>query len=306
MYIERNPPLGDTAPHSLIEPALESLLNQSMLRVDVIAELHRCGTWFIDAPKYHCGLFHLVGTGRCKIDCEVLDQPLQLEAGDLVLLPQGHRHQMSVDDGENAEVSCRTSLICGEMRFVGNQHHPLSHALPDCFVVRSSDAGIAFQQLSTMMVGIVNGGQAGRQVLLNKLADTLFAMAVCDYAKRSSERRGLFAAVADPRISKVLLAVHECPGKPWTMQSMAVLACMSRSSFAERFTHLMQMPPMQYVTQWRVTVAEQLLRDRQQSVASVAERLGYSSEAAFRRLFKRVSGVCPGEVRAESTAVSLH
>ncbi|HEY2622247.1 MAG TPA: helix-turn-helix transcriptional regulator, partial [Dyella sp.] len=93
----------------------------------------------------------------------------------------------------------------------------------------------------------------------------------------------------------------------WTMQSMASLACMSRSAFAERFTQLMKVPPVQYVTQWRVSVAEQLLRDRQQSVAGIAQQLGYSSEAAFRRLFKRVSGICPGRVRAESCrAVALN
>jgi len=75
---------------------------------------------------------------------------------------------------------------------------------------------------------------------------------------------------------------------------------MSRSAFAERFTQLMRVPPIQYVTQWRVSLAEQLLRDRQQSVAGIAQQLGYSSEAAFRRLFKRVSGICPGRIRGES------
>jgi AraC-like DNA-binding protein len=91
------------------------------------------------------------------------------------------------------------------------------------------------------------------------------------------------------------------------MQSMAALACMSRSAFAERVTQLMKQPPIQYVTQWRVSVAEQLLRDRQQSVAGIAQQLGYSSEAAFRRLFKRVSGKCPGRVRGDGMrAVALN
>ena len=157
-----------------------------------------------------------------------------------------------------------------------------------------------------MMVEVVNSGTPGRQVLLNKLADTLFTLAVCDYANRNTDRRGLFAALADARICKVLQAVHEAPGRPWTMQSMASLACMSRSAFAERFVQLMKMPPMQYVTQWRVSVAERLLRDRQLSVAAIAEQLGYSSEAAFRRLFKRVSGLCPGSIRSNTDNKSLN
>jgi AraC-like DNA-binding protein len=300
VYIEVNPMLSEGPRPILVEPALESLLNQSMLRVDVIAELHRCGSWFHDQPRYHCGLFHLVGSGRCQVRCDALDEVLELEAGDLVILPHGDSHQLSVDaDGLSGDAAFRTSLVCGELHFAGQSQHPLSHALPACFVVRARDARPLFGQLSTMMVGVVGAGLVGRQVLLNKLADTLFTLAVCDYAHRATEKRGVFAALADPRISRVLQAVHEMPGHAWTMQSLAAQACMSRSAFAERFTQLMKMPPMQYVTQWRVSLAEQLLRERQQSVACIAEQLGYSSEAAFRRLFKRVSGVCPGRMRAE-------
>lgn len=288
-----------SCPPSTVAPALEALLNQSTLRVDIVAEEAHCGSWFLDEPRFDCGLFHLVGAGECRVESDALARALHLEAGDLVVLPHGHAHRLSATDSEHPDA---TSLICGELHFSTRAHHPLSHALPACFVVRSREAGSTFRQLSTMMVEVSGSGQAGRQVLLNKLADTLFTLAVCDYASRNTERHGLFAALADTRICKVLQAVHETPGKGWTMQSMAALACMSRSAFAERFTQLMRMPPMQYVTQWRVSLAEQLLRQRQLSVASIAEQLGYGSEAAFRRLFKRVSGVSPGSVRAEALA----
>jgi AraC-like DNA-binding protein len=191
-------------------------------------------------------------------------------------------------------------LICGELRYASHTRHPLSHALPPCFVVHDAQADTLFRHLSAMMVDIAKTEVPGRKVLLNKLADTLFTLAVCDYAHRHTGQQGLFAALADNRICRVLQAVHEDPGHPWTMQNMAALACMSRSAFAERFAQLMNMPPMQYVTQWRVNVAERLLHDPDLSVASIAERLGYSSEAAFRRLFKRVSGISPGRIRASS------
>ncbi|MEP6907635.1 MAG: AraC family transcriptional regulator [Pseudoxanthomonas sp.] len=307
MYIEPHPALTDGPRSQLIAPALESLLNQSMLRIDVVAELHRCGSWFADQPQYACGLFHLVGNGRCTIECSAVGQSIQLESGDLVVLPHGDPHRLSVDIRDDpVQAGNRTSLICGELKFLGSAHHPLSHALPACFVTRSKEAGPTFRQLSSMMVEMVNAGVVGRQVLLNKLADALFTLAICDYASRQGEPRGLFAALADPRICKVLQAVHETPGHDWTMQSLASFACMSRSAFAERFAHLMKMPPMQYVTQWRVSVAEQLLRDRRQSVADIAQQLGYSSEAAFRRLFKRVSGVCPGRIRADGIGPTLN
>jgi AraC family transcriptional regulator, activator of mtrCDE len=295
MYIEPSPALAGAAPPMLVEPALESLLNQSMLRVDVVAELEYCGDWFMDEPRYDCGLFHLVGAGECLVESTAIAEALHLKAGDLVVLPHGDPHRLRAR-GNHEETA--TSLICGELHFSSHTRHPLSHALPACFVVRAAEADKVFRHLTSMMVDVVNSGLAGRQVLLNKLADTLFTLAVCDYASRNTDHRGLFAALTDSRICKVLQAVHENPGHPWTMQSMASLACMSRSAFAERFAQLMKMPPMQYVTQWRVSIAERLLRDRQSSVAAIAEQLGYSSEAAFRRLFKRVSGLCPGSLRA--------
>ena len=303
MYIEHHPVLVDRPRPTLIEPALEALLNQSMLRVDVVAELQHCGSWFMDEPRYACGLFHLVGSGECMVESPALTEALRLEAGDLVVLPHGDPHRLC---SASSDETASTSLICGELHFSSHTMHPLSHALPTCFVVRAAHADNVFRRLTAMMVDVVNSGLAGRQLLLNKLADTLFTLAVCDYANRNNDRRGLFAALTDSRICKVLQAVHENPGHPWTMQSMASLACMSRSAFAERFAQLMKMPPMHYVTQWRVSVAERLLRDRQLSVASIADRLGYSSEAAFRRLFKRVSGICPGRIRAKEEGYLLN
>jgi AraC-like DNA-binding protein len=297
MHIEPNSALPAGPKHTLVAPALESLLNRSMLQVEVVAELHRCGSWFLDEPRYHCGLFHLVGVGRCQVESPVLSRALMLEAGDLVIFPHGHPHQLSDRD---RSCSDQTSLICGEFRFTGTSQHPLNLALPACMVVRAAEASHPFRELAAMMVSLVHTGCVGRQVLLNKLADTLFTLAICHYADDAGERQGLFASLADPRIARVLQAVYDHPGQGWTMQSMASLACMSRSAFAERFTQLMKMPPIQYVTQWRVSLAEQLLRDRQQSVAGIAQQLGYSSEAAFRRLFKRVSGICPGRIRGES------
>lgn len=280
----------------LMAPALEALLNQSMLRVEVVAEPKFCGSWFADAPRSGNGLFHLVDTGECLIESEALDEAWHLKAGDLVVFPHGAPHRLRARDATDIT----TSLICGELRYASHTRHPLSHALPACFVVRDAQADLLFRQLSAMMVEIARTDVPGRKVLLNKLADTLFTLAVCDYAHRHADQQGLFAALADNRICKVLQAVHEEPGHAWTMQNMAALACMSRSAFAERFAQLMNVPPMQYVTQWRVNVAERLLHDPELSVASIAERLGYSSEAAFRRLFKRVSGTCPGRIRANS------
>ncbi|RUL74832.1 AraC family transcriptional regulator [Dyella choica] len=297
MYVDAYAKPTQASRPPTVAPALEALLNQSMLRVEVVAEPKFCGSWFADAPCNGHGLFHLVGSGECLIESESLAETWHLQAGDLVVFAHGDPHRLRARD---AGADIDTSLICGELRYASHTRHPLSHALPACFVVRDAQAHTLFRHLSTMMVEIAKTEVPGRKVLLNKLADTLFTLAVCDYAHRHADQQGLFAALADNRICKVLQAVHEEPGRLWTMQNMAALACMSRSSFAERFAQLMNVPPMQYVTQWRVNVAERLLHDPEMSVASIAERLGYSSEAAFRRLFKRVSGICPGRIRSGS------
>ncbi|WP_233840863.1 AraC family transcriptional regulator [Dyella sp. 2HG41-7] len=298
MYIEHPSVLAGVPLAPGVDPALESLLSQSMFRVEVDDELFRCDSRFLDEPRFDCGVFHLIGAGHCEVDGAMLDEAWQLEPGDLVVFPHGDPHRLRAAPNSDALF---TGMICGELHFSDHAHHPLRHALPACFVVRAAQADPLFRNLSSMMIELIRARLPGRRVLLNKLADTLFTLAICDYAHRQTDRRGLFSALADARICKVLQAVHDNPGHPWTMQSMASLACMSRSAFAERFAQLMKVPPMQYVTQWRVNIAERLLQDRQLSVASIAERLGYSSEAAFRRLFKRVSGMCPGRVRASAS-----
>lgn len=294
MYFEPHAAFASEPRPPRLEPALEALLNQSMLQVDVLDELYHCGTRFLDEPRYACGVFHLIGTGQCEVESELLDGALLLEPGDLIVFPHGDPHRLRAAPHSDLR---STGMICGELRFATHAWHPLKHALPGCFVVRAADADALFRNLSAMMIEMVGTGVTARQVLLNKLADTLFTLAICDYAQRHADRRGLFTALTDARICKVLQAVHEHPGHAWTIEAMAELACMSRSAFAERFVQLMQVPPMQYVTQWRVSVAQRLLHDRQLSVGCIAERLGYRSEAAFRRLFKRVSGMCPGRLR---------
>ena len=142
----------------------------------------------------------------------------------------------------------------------------------------------------------------GRQIAMNKLADCLFTLAVCDFARQSGHRQGIFAGMADQRLLRALHAIHAEPGGDWTINKLASIAAMSRSAFALRFTDVIGMAPMRYLTHWRITQAKRLLKNPRLSVAAIAERVGYRSEAAFRRLFKRVEGTGVSTVRAEVRA----
>ena len=296
----------DTAPATASldddrDSVLETVLGAYRMRVEITADVRYCGTWYDQEPATRYGQFHLLTEGECWVSGAALEAPLQLHRGDLIVFPSGVRHLLSSspdahlpDDVERAD----TAMLCGELEFITGTSNPIFSALPACFVVRADDSSAGFRQLAGMLIDTSRDRRWGRQLVQNKLADSLFTMAVCEYVRRAEHPRGLLAALTDARLSRALAAVHERPGEDWTIQSMAQRANMSRTAFAELFTATVGLPPIQYLAHWRATEARRLLKNRRFSVAAIAEMLGYRSEAAFRRFFKRVEGVGPGRVRS--------
>ena len=283
------------------DSVLETVLGAYRMRVEITADVRYCGTWYDQEPATRYGQFHLLTQGECWVSGAALEAPLQLHRGDLIVFPSGVRHLLSSspdahlpDDVERAD----TAMLCGELEFITGTSNPIFSALPACFVVRADDSSAGFRQLAGMLIDTSRDRRWGRQLVQNKLADSLFTMAVCEYVRRAEHPRGLLAALTDVRLSRALAAVHERPGEDWTIQAMAQQANMSRTAFAELFTATVGLPPIQYLAHWRATEARRLLKNRRFSVAAIAEMLGYRSEAAFRRFFKRVEGVGPGRVRS--------
>lgn len=292
-----------TAESTPLDTVLESVLSAYQLRVEITANVRYCGSWFEHEPATRIGQFHLLTEGDCWVSGSALDQPEHLLRGDLIVFPSGIRHSLSAMPDPHALAPSeddRTSMLCGELEFVMGTHNPIFSALPPWFVVRSAHSSDAFRQLAQMLIDTSNDRRWGRQLVQNKLADSLFTMAVCEYVRRAERPRGLLAALTDARLSRALSAVHERPGEEWTIQSMAREAGMSRTAFAELFATTVGVPPIQYLAHWRATEARRLLKDRRFSVARIAEMLGYKSEAAFRRFFKRIEGVGPGKVRSRN------
>jgi AraC family transcriptional activator of mtrCDE len=280
---------------------LETVLGAYRMRVEITADVRYCGTWYDQEPASHYGQFHLLTEGECWVSGAALDAPVHLRRGDLIVFPAGVRHLLSSTQDAHLPAADAepgdTAMLCGELEFITGSSNPIFSALPAYFVVRGDDSSAGFRQLAAMLAETSRDRRWGRQLVQNKLADSLFTMAVCEYVRRAERPRGLLAALTDARLSRALAAVHERPGEDWTIQSMAQRANMSRTAFAELFTATVGMPPIQYLAHWRATEARRLLKNRRFSVAAVAEMLGYRSEAAFRRFFKRVEGVGPGKVR---------
>lgn len=286
-----------------IDRVLETVLGAYRMRVEISADVRYCGTWFEREPDTRHGQFHLVTAGECWVSGAALHAPVRLRAGDMIVFPGGVGHLLSSHPDGQIGAACDvddeadTRMLCGELEFLSGSGNPIFSALPPHFVVRSDESGAEFRQLAELLATNSRNRGWGQQAVQNKLADSLFTMAVCEYVRRSDEPRGLLAALVDARLSKALNAVHERPGEDWTIQSMAQVAGMSRTAFAELFAHVVGVPPIHYLAQWRANEARRLLKNRRFSVARVAEMLGYRSEAAFRRFFKRIEGVGPGSVR---------
>ena len=285
------------------DSVLETVLGAYRMRVEITADVRYCGTWYDQEPATRYGQFHLLTEGECWVSGAALETPVHLHCGDLIVFPAGVRHLLSSDPDAHLPDDAErddTAMLCGELEFITGTSNPIFSALPAYFVVRADESSAGFRQLAAMLIDTSRDRRWGRQLVQNKLADSLFTMAVCEYVRRAEHPRGLLAALTDARLSRALAAVHERPGEDWTIQSMAQRANMSRTAFAELFTATVGLPPIQYLAHWRATEARRLLKDRRFSVARIAEMLGYRSEAAFRRFFKRLEGIGPGRLRAKS------
>lgn len=285
------------------EAVFSAVLRTNQLRATISSNASYCDNWTDREPASEHGTFHLIDSGVCWIRSDVLSEPLRLQAGDLVVFPDGAGHTLSgTPDPRVAPETRFTSMLCGEFEFATGKRNAIVDALPPCFVVREQESGAQFRQLAQLMLHEARSSSFGSRAILDKMADTLFVMAVRHYIEHAPERRGLLAALCDPRLVRALEAIHGRPEKEWTVATLAEAAHMSRTSFANHFAAVLGSGPIEYLTQWRMSEARRLLSDPRTSVAAVADQLGYRTEAAFRRAFKRVTGVGPGLVRRQERA----
>jgi len=264
--------------------------------------------------------FHVVTSGGGRL--ETGEMPARvLEAGDLALVPHGEGHVLRSEAGapapgilslEREQVSDRyeiihhggggppTTLICGAVRF----DHPVARnvvdILPDIVHVDASSSPQTDWIQSTLRLMAVEARELrpGGEAMITRLGDILVIQAIRSWIETDpAARTGWLGALKDRQIGRAISLIHRDPARAWTVASLADELSISRSAFAARFTELVDEPAMQYVTRWRMHLALSALRDEGVTVAELAARLGYRSEAAFARAFKRVIGVPPGAVK---------
>ena len=284
---------------------LSDILGTYQLRAEVIDTPRMCGGWQLSTSGTKRAAFHWLGEGSGYLHMKHLAEPTPLSAGDLVIFPHDAWHMISgetklrgLDDREVMEGDGPiTTMVCGYFDFMSGSRNALVDALPELILLRGADGGEPLRKLGGLLLDEAHARSLGRQALLDKLSDALFVLVLRHHIAHADAPRGLIAALADPRIRRVLGALHREPQKDWSLEAMARLALMSRTAFAQRFASLVGQTPVQYLTHHRMMLALRWLQDEFCAVKDIAGRLGYETEAAFRRAFKRVHGVGPGQLR---------
>ena len=278
--------------------------------------------------------YHAVVRGSCWAG--IPDGPaVQLFAGDVVMFPHGDAHVVSSAPGMRGDTDMSwmsdaslddkplqiaytgslarhpvpferdgdTAVVCGFLGCDRRPFNPLIEALPRLMYLRATEDDAWIASFTQHAVSESHAKRPGSDAMLARMSEMMFVDAVRRYAERLPEQSsGWLAGLRDRFVGRVMALMHERPARDWTLDELGREVGLSRSSLHERFVELVGVPPMQYLTQWRMQAAARMLVDTRASVASIALDVGYDSEAAFARAFKRLVGKPPGAWRREREA----
>lgn len=303
---------------------LSDVLGTLRLRGQVFCATQFSAPWGLLIPQSNLAHFHVVERGEAWLRLEADKTALTLTRGELVILPHGSGHVLSdspvtppvrLDEllagqsghervlrhgGRGAE----THLICGAFRFENAPDNPILSLLPS--VIRISSGGEqAAEWLGPTLALLADESrrdQAGSAVVVTRLTEVVFVQAVRVWIAQQAEGHGgWLGALRDPQIGAALALIHRKPEHDWSVAGLAREVGMSRSPFAARFRALVQAAPLAYLSRWRMHLAASLLRDDHLTVSAVIERIGYESEAAFSKAFKRRFGIPPRSFRSRAS-----
>lgn len=272
----------------------------------------------------HISIFHLIASGECTVEIAG-EAPRKVSAGDVLLVPFAGAHRIwngDYSEEADAEALARpgpiegmwridhggggetTRIVCGFIESSEFLFAPVFRSLPPLLVYNSDKDRVGAVITSTVrqILDLADEAAPGAELMLGHMMQLLFMEVLRRHASDVSGGKNWFAALGDPLLCRALQTVHESPARRWTVDDLAREAGTSRTVLADRFRSLMGQTPMDYVTGWRMQLAAGRLRDGRDSIGTIAADIGYESEAAFNRAFKRVTGVTPGQWRTEAPA----
>lgn len=281
--------------------------------------------WGVAMPAFpDCLMFHLITEGSCWVDVPGTKSCL-LRAGDFALVPHGRGHDLRSGDGvEIADLfdlpqeqlserygtmkvegtGERTIMICGAVQFEHPAAKRVVGMLPRIITMEANRPESEWMiSAIRFMMAEAQAMRPGGDTIITRVSDILVIQAIRSWLDNDeAAKAGWLGALQDKQIGRAIALVHRDPMHPWTVASLAETIGMSRSAFAARFMDLVGEPPMTYVRRWRMNVAVTYLKESDTPIADLADRLGYQSEAAFNRAFKKYIGTTPGRVRRDQAA----
>ncbi|WP_033070061.1 AraC family transcriptional regulator [Thalassospira australica] len=271
-------------------------------------QVNASGVWRVQRSEVGQAFYCMVLAGQCKLDVDGPDS-IDLGDGDFVLIPAAYDFAMSsrtppAPDGLQTQPVLQPDatvrlgqaadepdvrLLIGYCHFGAPDAELLISLLPDFFVVRKERR---LENLAKLVRDEALSERPARDVVLDHLLQVLLIETVRS-AGETSDGKGLVKGLSDPKIARALRQIHDAPQTAWTVADLARAAGMSRSAFFTKFNRKLGLAPMEYILNWRITLAKSMLRQRQYSIAEIAEKIGYGSTSAFSVAFSRRVGQPP-------------
>lgn len=296
---------------------LGDILRVIRLRGSVYFNACFCSPWGMTVDTSSRSAFHLIVKGDAWFKIDSSPELIKLSAGDIIFLPKGAAHSV-LDKPDSECLSAKDvveayqngnelfggdaedfNIICGYVEFDHYLSHPFFESLPE-YIHINTELRSHFIWLDSIIRQVALESQnkdPGSDVLIDKFTEILFIQIIRVFAREQSNGVGYLAALGDRPLSKALSLIHCSPNKNWSINQLASEVSMSRSSFYSRFNEVIGIPPMKYLFEWRMLLASQKLKNTQKPIAIIAEEVGYYSDSAFQKAFKRFYNFTPASLR---------
>lgn len=262
---------------------LSTLLSQFGVRANLFYSGKLCGLSSYDGADGR-GYIHLLQAGSVTL-LGADRKELLLIRPSLIFMPRPSRHQLFAGESEGAQ------LLCASMEFEGGVDNPLSASLPDCLVLSLDELPMLADTLKWMF-GEAAGAHCGREAALGRLFELLVILLFRHLLDHNQLRTGMMAGLADPRLSRSLVQIHNAPHRAWSIAELASESNMSRAAYAVHFRAVIGQTPADYLLSWRISLAQKRLREGR-SITLIASEVGYESPSALARAFRRKTGYSP-------------
>ncbi|WP_044874747.1 AraC family transcriptional regulator [Pseudomonas sp. LFM046] len=262
---------------------LSTLLSQFGVRASLFHSGKLCGAATYDGADQR-GHIHLLQEGRLSLRGP-RGADLLLTQPSLIFLPRPSRHQLIPGEPEGAR------LLCASMAFDGGAGNPLSASLPDLLVLPLDELPLLADTLRWLFSEAA-GGHCGREAVLDRLFELLIILLLRHLLDSRELNTGMMAGLADSRLARSLVRMHEAPRHAWSVAELATESNMSRTAYAEHFRSVIGQTPAEYLLSWRISLAQKRLREGR-PIALIADEVGYESPSALARAFRRKTGCSP-------------